>query len=307
VDGKPIKAVAQVTKQAFVYVFDRVTGKPVWPIEERPVPASSIPGERASKTQPFPTKPAPFDIQSARDEDLIDLTPEIHRQAIDIAASYDRGGLFTPPTQRGTIQVPGVDGGGNWNGAAIDPETGMLYVNTQRLPFVIAVRQPQPSESSYNFIGLPTILPGPQGLPLLKPPFGSIVAIDMNSGEHRWRIPVGRSDALASIQKLGIHERLGLPFRSWTLVTKTVMIVVQAGYYGPARFVPGLSRPIRDLHNLDPHLWVYDKTNGEMLAEIALPANAMGAPITYMVGGKQFIVFPVGGGPVVEELIAVAL
>src|ERR1700677_1819709 len=122
VDGKPIKAVAQVTKQAFVYVFDRVTGVPVWPIEEQPVPASSVPGERASKTQPFPSKPAPIDIQGVRSDDLIDLTPDIHQDAIDIVAKYDHGPLFTPPSERGTIQVPGVAGGGNWAGAAIDPE-----------------------------------------------------------------------------------------------------------------------------------------------------------------------------------------
>jgi quinoprotein glucose dehydrogenase len=307
VDGKPIKAVAQVTKQAFVYVFDRLTGAPVWPIEEQPVPASTVPGERASKTQPVPTRPAPFDLQGARDEDLIDLTPEIHKEAIDIANAYDRGGLFTPPSQRGTIQVPGVAGGGNWNGAAIDPETGMLYVSTIRLPFVVSLRKPQSWESTYDFIGQPAYLPGPRGLPLLKPPFGSIVAIDMNTGDHRFRIPVGRSEAMGAIQKLGIHERLGLPNRSWALVTKTVLIVVQAGYFGPSRFVPGLNLPIRDLHNLDPHLWVYDKTSGEMLAEIALPANAAGAPITYMAGGKQYIVFPVGGGPLAEELISLSL
>ena len=148
---------------------------------------------------------------------------------------------------------------------------------------------------------------GPRGLPLLKPPFGSIVAIDMNTGEHRWRIPVGRSDAMDSIRKRGIRERLGLPFRSWALVTKTVMIVVQMGYYDSPRFVPGLNWPIMDLHNLDPHLWVYDKASGEMLAEIALPANATGAPMTYMAGGKQYIAFPVGGGAIAEELIAVSL
>ena len=307
VDGKRIKAVAQVTKQAFTYVFDRVTGKPVWPIEERPVPPSSIPCERASPTQPFPSKPAPFDIQSALDENLIDLTPEVHKQALEIANSFDRGELFTPPTDRGVIQVPGIGGGGNWSGAAVDPETGTLYVSTIRLPFVVAVRKPQPWESSYAFIGMPTYLQGPQGLPLLKPPFGSIVAIDMNSGEHRWRIPVGRSDAMASIRKLGIHDRLGLPFRSWALVTKTVMIVVQAGYFGPLRFIPGLNLPVRDLHNLDPHLWVYDKNTGDMISELELPANASGAPMTYMAGGKQFIVFAVGGGPVPEELIAVSL
>jgi quinoprotein glucose dehydrogenase len=307
VDGKRIKAVAQVTKQAFVYAFDRVTGQPVWPIEEQPVPASSVPGERASKTQPVPTKPAAIDLQGARDEDLIDLTPEIHKEAIDIAAAYDRGGAFTPPSQRGTLQVPGNAGGASWSGAAIDPETGVLYVGTQRLPTLITIRKPEPWQGSYDFIGLPSYVPGPRGLPLLKPPFGSIVAIDMNTGDHRWRIPVGRSVAMGAIQKLGIREPLGLPFRSWALLTKTVMIVVQMGYYGPQRFVPGLNLPIRDLHNLDPHLWVYDKTSGEMLAEIDLPANATGAPMTYMAGGKQFIVFPVGGGPLVEELIAITL
>jgi quinoprotein glucose dehydrogenase len=307
VAGKPIKAVAQVTKQAFVYVFDRVTGQPVWPIEEQPVPASNVPGERASKTQPFPTKPAPIDIQGLHDEDLIDLTPEIHKEAIEIANSFDRGELFTPPSLRGTIQVPGKAGGANWAGAAFDPETGMLYVGTQRLPSLSTIRKPEPAESSYDFIGGGQYMSGPRGLPLLKPPFGSIVAIDMNTGEHRWRIPVGRSEAMDPIRKLGIRERLGLPFRSWALVTKTVMIVVQMGYYDSPRFVPGLNWPIMDLHNLDPHLWVYDKASGEMLAEIALPANATGAPMACMADGKQFIVFPVGGGAIAEELIAVSL
>jgi quinoprotein glucose dehydrogenase len=307
VAGKPIKAVAQVTKQAYLYVFDRVTGQPVWPIEERPVPASTVPGERESKTQPFPTKPAPFDLQGASDENLIDLTPEIHKEAIGIAAAYDRGGLFTPPSERGTILVPGVGGGGNWNGAAIDPETGTLYVGTVRLPFVVTIQKPRSWEGSYDFIGAISYLSGPRGLPLLKPPFGSIVAIDMNTGEHRWRIPIGNSNSMAPIRNLGIQERLGLPGRSWALVTKTVLIVVQMGYFGPRRFAPELGRPIADLNNRDPHLWVYDKANGEMLAEIDLPANATGAPITYMAGGKQYIAFSAGGGPLLEELIAVAL
>jgi quinoprotein glucose dehydrogenase len=307
VSGKPIKAVAQVTKQAFLYVFDRVTGQPVWPIEEQPVPASSVPGESASKTQPFPTKPAPIDIQGVRDEDLIAFTPELHNEAKDIVAKYDHGPLFTPPSERGTIQVPGVAGGGNWAGAAIDPETGMLYVGTYRLPFVVTVRKPGPGESRYDFIGEFRYLSGPRGLPLLKPPFGSMLAIDMNSGDHRWRIPVGRAELIPTIQQLGIRERLGFPTRSWALITKTVMIVVQSGYFSAPRLPPGGTRRIADLNNFDPHLWVYDKTSGEMLAEISLPANAVGAPMTYMAGGKQFIVFPVGGGPLVEELIAVSL
>jgi quinoprotein glucose dehydrogenase len=278
----------------------------VWPIEERPVPASSVPGEHASKTQPFPTRPAPFDLQSARDEDLINLTPEIHKLAIEIAGSYDRGGLYTPPSQRGTLQVPGKAGGGNWAGAAIDPETGMLYVGSQRLPSLAVIRKPEEWQGSYDFIGLTQYLPGPRGLPLLKPPFGSVIAIDMNSGNHRWRVPVGRSEAIEAVRKLGINDKLGLPNRSWALITKTVMIVVQMGYNDAPHFVPGLNMPVMELHNVDPHLWVFDKTSGEMLAEIPLPSNATGAPITYMAGGKQYIAFPVGGGPIVEELIAVS-
>jgi quinoprotein glucose dehydrogenase len=307
VDGKPVKAVAQVTKQAFVYVFDRITGQPVWPIEERPVAASSVPGERLSKTQPFPTKPAPIDIQGVREDDLIDLSPEIRKEAMDIVAKYDHGPLFTPPSERGTIQVPGVGGSGNWAGAAVDPETGMFYVSTYRLPFLVTVRKPRPGESSYDYFGEFRYLPGPRGLPLFKPPFGSIVAIDMNSGEHRWRIPVGRAELFPSMQQLGIRERLGFPSRSFALITKTVMIVVQSGYFGTPRLPAGGTRRIADLHDFDPHLWVYDKTSGAMLAEIALPSNAVGSPVTYMAGGKQFVVFPVGGGPLVEELIAVAL
>ena len=312
VDSKRIKAVAQPTKQAFLYVFDRVTGKPVWPIEEQPVPASTVPGEVASKTQPIPSKPAAFDLQSARDEDLIDITPEIHKEAIELANVFDRGGLYTPPTQRGLIQVPGSAGGANWSGAAVDPETGLLYVGTYRIPSLIAIQKPEPWQGTYDFIGnAQTYFPGPRGLPLLKPPFGSIVAIDMNSGEHRWRIPVGRTSAMPSFRRANVPvpDNLGVVARSWALITKTVMVVVQMGASGPGRWAPEFNLPVRDLFNLDPHLWVYDKATGEKIAEIALPSNATGSPITYMAGGKQFIAFPVGGGAagLPEELIAVAL
>jgi quinoprotein glucose dehydrogenase len=308
VDGKPIKAVAQVTKQALLYVFDRVTGKPVWPIEEQPVPPSTVPGEQAAKTQPVPSKPAPFDIQGATDDNFNDLTPEIHQEAVEIAKAYDHGPLFTPPSERGTIQLPGDAGGGNWAGAAIDPETHTLYVTTYRVPSLITVHKPVAAwQGSYDFIGESRYVPGPRGLPLMKPPFASLVAIDMNSGEHRWRIPIGRSSAMGSVRRLNLPGEYGVLARSWALVTKSVMIVVQMGYLSAPRFVPEKKRPIRDLHNLDPHLWVYDKVTGEKLAELELPSNATGAPITYMAGGKQFIVFPVGGGPITEELIAVSL
>jgi quinoprotein glucose dehydrogenase len=308
VDGKKIKAVAQPTKQAFVFVFDRVTGKPVWPIEEQPVPASTVPGEQASKTQPFPSKPAPFDLQSARDEDLIALSPQIHKEAIEIASLFDRGGLYTPPSQRGAIMVPGNAGGASWSGAAVDPDTGLLYVSTYRSPSLIKIEKPEPWQGTYDFIGIAqSWLPGPRGLPLLKPPFGSIVAIDMNSGDHRWRIPVGRSVALAPVMRVAPSGDFGLPARSWALLTKTVMVVVQMGFVGPPRFDPSFNMPLRDLRNVDPHLWIYDKATGEKLAQIELPANATGSPMTYMAAGRQFIAFSTGGGGLDEELIAVAL
>ena len=245
IGGRRIKVVAQVTKQAFVYVFDRVTGAPIWPIEDRPVPPSNVPGEKAAATQPFPSRPAPIDIQGLREDDLIDLTPGLRKEALEIVSKYDYGPLFTPPSLRGTIQVPGVGGGSNWSGAAIDPETGMLYVGTYRLPFVVTIRKPRPGESiTYDYIGEFRYLAGPRGLPLLKPPFGSIVAIDMNTGDHLWRIPVGRGSEVSALRGLGVKERLGLPSRSWALVTKTVMIVVQMGYYGAPRIAQGSGRKV---------------------------------------------------------------
>src|SRR6185437_8369636 len=203
--------------------------------------------------------------------------PEIHQEAVEIAKAYDRGGLFTPPSQRGMIQVPGNGGGGNWMGAAVDPETHMLYVPTYRLPTLVTIVKPQSWEGSYDFIGHARYVAGPRGLPLLKPPFASIVAIDMNSGEHRWRIPVGRSIAMPAVMLMKSPGDWGLMARSWALVTKSVMIVEQMGALSAPRFIPGVYAPIRDLRNVDPHLWVYDKATGEKLAEIELPSNAGGA------------------------------
>jgi quinoprotein glucose dehydrogenase len=129
IDNRQIKAVAQVTKQNFIFVFDRVTGVPIWPIEDRAVPVSKVPGERAALSQPFATRPAPIDVQGLQEETLIDLTPELRKEALEIVSKYDYGPLFTPPSERGTIMVPGPLGGANWSGAAVDPETGLLYVS----------------------------------------------------------------------------------------------------------------------------------------------------------------------------------
>lgn len=300
VDGRRIKAVAQVTKQGFVFAFDRVTGKPVWPIEERPVRASSVPGEVSAKTQPIPAKPAPFELQSVHEDNLIDLTPELRKGALEIISKYDYGALYTPPSLRGTVHL-----GGNWSSAAVDPETGLLYVGSYSLPFLVTLQKPKPGEAAHDYVGTFRPLPGPGGVPLTKPPFGTITAIDLNSGEHRFRIPIGRGEAWPTLRSLRIKQRLGLPMRSWALVTKTVLIVVQMGYFSAPRFQPETRRYVSDLNDFDSHLWVYDKASGEMLAEIPLPSNATGAPMTYMARGRQLIVFPVGGGTVKEELIAV--
>lgn len=308
VQGRRIKAVAQVTKQNFLFVFDRESGKPVWPIEDRPVPQSKVPGERSAATQPFPTWPAPLDIQGLRAEDLIDLTPALKREAQQLIAEYDYGALYTPPTERGLLQVPGVGGGASWSGAAFDPETGILYATTVRQPHLIRIVKP-PGTVPGDHLGRFEQFPGPQRLPLLKPPFGSMVAIDMNTGEHLWRVPVGNGPRThQAIRYLDIRERLGWNFRSWPLATKTLLFVMQAGYQSGRRPAPVTrGRTVIDLNNLEPKLMVFDKASGALLHEIPVPQNATGAPMTYMAGGKQYIVFPAGGANLVEEWIAVAL
>jgi quinoprotein glucose dehydrogenase len=180
VEGQRIKAVAQVTKQRFCYVFDRVTGTPVWPIEERPVAPSVVPGEKTSRTQPFPSTPAPFERQGVTRSDVIDLTPALQREALRIVEKYDYGPLFTPPTERGIIALPGVAGGASWSGAAVHPDTGMLYVPSVTLPAILRVRKSAPEASDYTYIGSYDMRPvGTQGLPLVKPPYGRITAINL--------------------------------------------------------------------------------------------------------------------------------
>ena len=195
VDGRDIKAVAQVTKQGFTFVFDRATGEPVWPIEERAVPQSDVPGERVSPTQPVATWPPPFERQGVSIDDLIDFTPELRAEAVEILNGYQYGPMFTPPSvlnedpggTRGTIQLPGWVGGADWNGAAFDPETHVLYVPSITAPVVVALVEPDPEESDFRYIrGNPRAVTGPRGLPLIKPPWGRITAIDLDTGEHLW-------------------------------------------------------------------------------------------------------------------------
>jgi quinoprotein glucose dehydrogenase len=164
VDGRPVKAVAQITKQGFVFVFDRVTGQPIWPIEEMPVPASSVPGEQLSATQPFPTRPAPFEPQGISEQTLIDFTPQLRNEALQMLEAFDYGPLYTPPSLRGTINFPGWFGGGGWQGAAADPETGILYVPSGSAPMVVQLVTPEASDSDFRYVrGGTSAAPSPLG------------------------------------------------------------------------------------------------------------------------------------------------
>src|SRR5262245_13724446 len=191
VDGRRIPAIAQVSKQAFVYVFNRRTGEPVWPILERAVPQATeatAPGERTSMTQPFPTKPPAFDRQGLQDDDVIDFTPELRAQALEVLKQWDRGPLFTPPSLRGAVQLPGNVGGADWGGAAVDPVSGMLYVPSLTSPIIdqLIPADVNGGNMRYRRGGATGNLPTLDGLPLYKPPYGRVTAIDLNTGTIAW-------------------------------------------------------------------------------------------------------------------------
>jgi quinoprotein glucose dehydrogenase len=312
VNGEPVKAVAQVSKQAFCYVFDRVTGRPIWPIEERPVPQSTVPGERLSPTQPFPTRPAPFDRQGVTEDDVTDLTPELRKAALAVLAEYNYGPLFTPPSlQKPTIQMPGIAGGASWSGAAFDPETGTLYVTSITLPF--AARMAKSSLPHADYVGTLDPVETMKGVPLWKPPYGRITAIDLNTGDHRWMVPMGDlARSTPALKRLGLPP-LGRAARGHVLLTKTLLIVGQEGTTRRERNVEreaaaeggAAAVPIFEGH--DRKLSAYDKATGKLVGEVALPSNTTGAPMSYMLNGKQFIVVPTGGANLPAELIVLSL
>ena len=302
VDGREIRAVAQVTKQSFTYVFDRVTGDPVWPIEERPVPAGDVPGEWYAPTQPFPTLPEPFDMQGATEDDLIDLTPELKAEALEIAKNLTLGELFTPPTvlveggNQGTLITPGSLGGANWPGAAYDPETQRLFVGSATRGSVIGlVNDPESSNMRY-IAGRPRGVGGPQGLPILKPPWGRITALDMKTGRKVWQVANDHTPSFVeehpALEGVDV-PRTGRPSRAGLLATSTLLFAGTGG---------GTMSP--DLTGL---LRAHDKATGEILAEIELPSHQTGVPMTYMHDGKQYIVAAVAGRGVPAELVALRL
>lgn len=282
VNGKQIKAVAQISKTGFCFVFDRVTGKPVWPIEERPVPQSTIPGERSSPTQPVPTKPAPYEVQGATEDNLIDFTPELRQEAIKILNQFEHGPIFTPPSEKGTINLPGWGGGANWWGAAFDPETGMLYIPSSTGPIVVKLSKPDASRSNFQYARTQGGNPmGPKGLPLFKPPYGRITAINLNTGEHAWQIAHGDGPRQKVNELLGNGKDVG-PLGAGgggPLLTKTLLFVGQ-GYGGRGGSSGGGGNFFR----------AFDKATGKVIAEIKLESFPHGTPMTYMAGGKQYIV-----------------
>ena len=286
VDGRSIKAVAQISKQGFVYAFDRVTGEPIWPIEERTVPADTdLAGEVPSPTQPFPTKPPAFEYQGTSIEDLVDFTPEIREMAVQAVDGFRLGPLYTPQMLGGTIMRPAVGGGANWTGAAVDPETGVLYVPSVNAHSAIQLTEPRPDEPSTLRYIRRTTQAGPvmpRGLPLWKPPYSRMTAIDMNNGEHVWMTPTGDGDRIRNhpmLRDLELPKLGGDASRSGPLLTKTLLIhALTAG---------GTSG--------GPRLVAYDKASGKELGSVDLPSGALGAPMTYLVDGRQHIALTVGG------------
>ncbi|MSO35663.1 MAG: pyrroloquinoline quinone-dependent dehydrogenase [Acidobacteria bacterium] len=303
VDGKAIKAVAQVTKQSFTYVLDRVTGKPVWPIEERPVPASTVPGEQASPTQPFPTRPPPFDRQGITENDLIDFTPELRAEALAIFRQYQSGPVFTPPsvvgdTTKGTIEMPGSVGGADWTGAAFDPDTGMLYVPSMTNPFVANLLPGTPKDTNLRFrASTRALLPGPQGLPLVKPPYGRITALNLNHGSQAWMTANGDGPRHhPAIRHLNLPP-LGQSVRAAPLVTKTLLFVTEGDQINVRTPPNGGGNKIR----------AFDKATGQVVWEMALAAGSTGTLMTYLHQGKQYLVVAIGGLDHPAEFVALAL
>ncbi len=295
------KIIMQVTKQSWVYTFDRLTGEPIWPIEERPVPAGDVPREWYSPTQPFPTRPAPFDRQGFTEEDLIDFTPQLRAEALEAIANFRLSpSVYAPPSVSdaadgtvGTLSLPSATGGANWEGSALDPETGILYIPSRTALSVLSVAKDENSDLDFSQ-AFGVRVPRVRGLEIVKPPYGRITAIDMNSGDHLWQIAnadtpdsITNNPALAGVD----IPRTGVPTRAGILVTKTLLFAGEGGGGPGAR----------------PWLRAHDKQTGEILAEIELPSNQSGQPFTYEHDGKQYIAMFVSGGGRPSELVAFAL
>ena len=319
INGRTIKAVAQPTKQAFLYVFNRETGEPIWPIVEKPVEKGTVPGEWYSPTQPFPSKPAAYETQGLVIDDLIDYTPELRAEAEKIVSRYKLGPIFTPPVAStlagplATLAVATAGGGTNWPGGSVDPETQILYVSSSKVLSMLGLVPPRdPTKNDLPFVqgnaetgarttggsganagpggggagaGAPQA-PTVRGLPLVKPPYGQLTAIDMKRGEILWQVAHGETPD--NVRNNPALKGLTIPRTGRTgtvgqLVTKTLLIAGEAGF-GPT---PSGARGAM--------LRAYDKQTGKEVGAVLMPAQQSGSPMTYMVDGRQFIVVAVQG------------
>jgi glucose dehydrogenase len=332
INGRTVKAVAQPTKQAFLYVFDRVTGQPIWPIEEKPVEKGSVPGEWYSPTQPFPSKPPAYDLQGLKLDDLIDFTPALHAQAVKIASLYKLGPIFTPPVVSkiegplATLALAASGGGTNWPGGSYDPETHTVYVFSERSITTLGLVPGDPRMTDEAYIQ-GTARTGPrtragagadasadtrsandvaaaagglsvQGLPLVKPPYASISAINLDRGEIVWQVAHGETpDDIRNHPALkGLTiPRTGRPGVIGTLVTKTLVIAGERDTFTTPSGQKGAM------------LRAYDKATGKDAGAVYMPAGQTGTPMTYMLNGKQYIVVAIGGTGYEAEFIAFRL
>ena len=332
VNGRTVKALAQATKQAFLYVLNRETGEPIWPIEERPVPKGDTPREWYSPTQPFPTKPPAYDGQGLSVDDLIDFTPELRAEAVKLVSRYRLGPIFTPPAVSraegpiATLTMGAQAAATNWPGASYDPETHTVFVASQTAVATLGLMPSPPGRSDLPYFQ-GTVLSGArltggagsdaaataappaseqqsagltiQGLPLIKPPYSRITAISLDSGEFRWQVPFGATpDTIRNHPALkGLNlPPLGRPGNnSGTLVTRTLLVA------GESNFGPTPSRARGAM------LRAFDKGSGREVGAVYLPAPQSGSPMTYMVNGRQYIVVAISGSGYPGELVAFKL
>ena len=307
-NGRTVKAVAQPTKQGILYTFDRVTGEPIWPIEEIPVPKGNVPGEWYSPTQPMPTKPPAYGVAGIPSiNDLIDYTPELRAQAEKVVSKYQIGPIFTPMVVSkaegpyGTVITTGVT---NWPGGSYDPESHILYVHASTGIIANGLVPGDPRRTEFSWVSGVLAPPGTgglnvQGLPMLKPPYGSIVAIDMNKGEILWK--VANAETPDNVRNHPALKGLNIPRTGRAantigiLVTKTLLIVGEPGNFT----MPDGRRGAM--------LRAYDKMSGREVGAVYMPAGQSGTPMTYMLDGKQYIVVAIGGAAYPSELLAFKL
>jgi quinoprotein glucose dehydrogenase len=311
VDGKPVRALAQATKQSILYVLNRATGEPIWPIVERPVPQGDVPGEWYSPTQPVPTKPPPYDRNGSSIDELIDFTPELRSRAEKVASQYRLGPVFTPPVVSrkdgplGTLVVGLPFGGTDWGGGSYDPETHMFYVFSQGTIGSIGLIKPKAGDSEAQFaFGMVSAGEGKfhsltvDGLSILKPPYGKISAINLDTGEIVWQVPHGETpDAIRTNPALkGLNiPRTGRPGIIGVLTTKSLLIAGEGGVFTNQAGQKGAL------------LRAYDKETGKDAGSVFMPSGQSGSPMTYMFHGKQYIVVAIGGADYPGELVAFTL